>query len=297
MAARDSLDYVACLFAGTRRATICRPPSDLTDRRSPRSAPGGICDCAREHFVPVKRDVGLRCFCLGVGALFESLSLRSGFPFGHYYFTTVMGPKLFQIPILLVLAYLGIGYCSWVLSVLISGSRSKPLAGPRLLLVPALASVIMLAWDLSMKADWSTVDRAWIWRDGGAFFGVPVSNFFGWYFTTYVFYVAFAFYCKAWPVLSCPSSRSYWRAPIVLYGICALGNLLIIRLPTAPPNVTDAAGRHWTTSNILTTCALISLLVMVPMAVLAWHRLEVQAANVGADNSRSISGRAAMRLV
>jgi len=208
-----------------------------------------------------------------------------------------MGPKLFQIPILLVLAYLGIGYCSWVLSVLISGSRSKPLAGPRLFLVPALASVIMLAWDLSMEADWSTVDRAWIWRDGGAFFGVPVSNFFGWYFTTYVFYVAFAFYCKAWPVLSCPSSRSCWRAPIVLYGICALGNLLTIRLPMAPPTVTDAAGRHWTTSNILTTCALISLLVMVPMAVLAWHRLEVQAADMGADNSCSISGRAAMRLV
>ena len=54
--------------------------------------------------------------CLGFGALFESLSLRTGFPFGHYYFTDVMGPKVMNVPILLVLAYLGIGYLSWVLA-------------------------------------------------------------------------------------------------------------------------------------------------------------------------------------
>src|SRR5271170_4571920 len=30
-------------------------------------------------------------FCLGFGTLAESVSLRTGFPFGHYYFTDVMG--------------------------------------------------------------------------------------------------------------------------------------------------------------------------------------------------------------
>src|SRR5271156_2178621 len=34
---------------------------------------------------------------LGIATLLESLSLRTGFPFGHYYFTDVMGPKLFQL--------------------------------------------------------------------------------------------------------------------------------------------------------------------------------------------------------
>src|SRR6185312_5118602 len=47
--------------------------------------------------------------CLGFGTLAESVSLRTGFPFGHYYFTEVMGPKVFQLPVLLALAYLGIG--------------------------------------------------------------------------------------------------------------------------------------------------------------------------------------------
>src|SRR5438874_332731 len=36
-------------------------------------------------------------WCLGVGTLAESLSLRTGFPFGRYAFTEVMGPKIFEL--------------------------------------------------------------------------------------------------------------------------------------------------------------------------------------------------------
>lgn len=36
-------------------------------------------------------------FCLGIGAASESLSLRTGFPFGHYYFTNLMGPHGAQV--------------------------------------------------------------------------------------------------------------------------------------------------------------------------------------------------------
>ena len=70
-------------------------------------------------------------FCLGVASISETLGLRTGFPFGHYHFTSLMGPKLLQMPVLLVLAYLGIGYCSWVLGLLILRNRDKPLMGAR----------------------------------------------------------------------------------------------------------------------------------------------------------------------
>jgi uncharacterized membrane protein len=63
--------------------------------------------------------------CLGSGTFFESLSLRTGFPFGHYYFTGLMGPKIFQLPVLLALAYLGMGYLSWVLALAILASASS----------------------------------------------------------------------------------------------------------------------------------------------------------------------------
>jgi uncharacterized membrane protein len=213
-------------------------------------------------------------FCLGAGALCESLSLRTGFPFGHYRFTDLMGPKILDVPVLLVLAYLGIGYCSWVLSLLIIGSRSRPFGRRRMIAVPLLASFIMLAWDLSMEAIWSTLDRAWIWRDGGSFYGVPASNFFGWYFTSYLFYQAFAVYCGASRRREVPFSRTYWRSAILCYGVCATGNLLIFKAGLFPTGVTDASGRHWITTDILVACALISVLVMAPMAVLAWHRTQ-----------------------
>jgi uncharacterized membrane protein len=215
-------------------------------------------------------------FCLGAGALCESLSLRTGFPFGHYGFTNLMGPKLFQLPLLLVVAYLGIGYCSWVLSLLITGSQNRPFAGAKVVGVPLLASLIMLTWDLSMEAIWSTVDRAWIWRDGGFFFGVPFSNFLGWFFTSFLFYQGFALYCRANPRKPAPSSRSYWRAAILCYGVCALGNLLIFKTGLFPAEVTDASGRQWITLDILVACVLVTVLAMVPMALLAWHRLRAQ---------------------
>ena len=213
-------------------------------------------------------------FCLGTGGLCESLSLRTGFPFGHYHFTTVMGPQVFGLPILLVLAYLGIGYCSWVVSIVILGYRSKPLLGTRVVALPVLASFVMLAWDLSMEADWSTVDRAWIWQNGGPFYGVPVSNFIGWYLTAYLFYQLFALYCRAKPIIRPASSWSYWRSAILLYALCAFGNLFILWLPMAPPVVTDASGKQWRTMDILGTCTLMSLFAMGPMALLAWLRLK-----------------------
>ena len=214
--------------------------------------------------------------CLGSGALCESLSLRTGFPFGHYYFTDFMGPRVFHVPTLLVLAYLGIGYCSWVLSLLMLGYRNRKITGTRAIALPFLASLIMVAWDFSMEAIWSTVDHAWIWRDGGAFFGVPISNFFGWYFTVFLFNQAFALYCRTNPAKPLPASGSYWRAAIVCYGVCAFGNLLIFRAGLFPDSVTDASGKQWVTMDILIACTLVSLFLMAPMALLAWHRLRVQ---------------------
>ena len=95
-------------------------------------------------------------FCLGGAILAESIGLRTGFPFGRYYFTDVMGPKIFQLPVLLGLAYLGIGYVAWILAVLILGTCDKPIRGARVFTVPLLASLILVAWDVSMDPDWST---------------------------------------------------------------------------------------------------------------------------------------------
>jgi len=217
-------------------------------------------------------------FCMGIGGMCECLSLRNGFPFGHYYFTDLMGRKILDVPILLVLAYLGIGYCSWVLGVVLLGYRNKPLTRTGIFALACIAAFIMMAWDLSMDSIWSTLDRAWIWRNGGMYFGVPLSNFAGWYFTAFLFYLAFGVYCrKSRPEMQ-RLTRGFWRVAILFYAVCAGGNLLVFRPGLFPAAATDATGRIWMAKDILIASVLVSMLVMLPLAALAWFRLNAQEA-------------------
>jgi len=220
-------------------------------------------------------------FCLGFGTLAESLSLRTGFPFGRYHFTDVMGPKVFQLPLLLALAYLGIGYVAWVLALLIVGYDGKPIRGARVLALPVLAALVMTAWDLSMDPTWSGLDHAWIWEQGGEFFGVPVTNFLGWFVTAYLYYQAFALYCRTGPVHFPTARQSFWLPAILVNAVCALGNPLILKQPMAPTIVTDAAGKQWATADLLGSCVLVSLLVMFPFALVAWLRVLERPAGAG----------------
>ena len=208
--------------------------------------------------------------CLGVGIFFESMSLRPGFPFGHYRFTDLMGPKIFDLPILLALAYLGMGYLSWVVSLAILGATNQPLSGRRIFLLPLMASIVMTAWDLSMEAVWADIDHAWVWRDGGSYYGVPISNFFGWLLTVYVFYQLFALYLRNRETV--PSRTSHWLLALLLYALSALGNLLVIASPQGGVFV-DATGKRWMIQNILWTSRLISIFLMIPISLIAWFRL------------------------
>ena len=219
------------------------------------------------------RDIAVFVFlCFVVGNVFENLSILTGFPFGHYHFTGVMGPKLLQVPVLLACAYVGMGYLSWTLAGLILG-RAEDIARSRVLTQPLIAAFLMVVWDFSMDPAWANIAKAWIWHQGGPYFGVPVSNFFGWYLTTYSIYQLFALYLRRYRVKAKPVPMNLWRIAIAYYGAFAIGNLLF----TAPRGlsvVTDAAGAQWSVSAILGVSALASIFVMAPWALVAWVRLE-----------------------
>jgi putative membrane protein len=211
-----------------------------------------------------------------VGNVFENVGVRTGFPFGHYYFSELMGPKIFAVPIMLGLAYVGMAYFSWTLGRLILGDLRAPLAGFRVVTLPLVAAFIMVAWDFSMDPVWATVLRAWIFPGGGAYFGVPASNFAGWYLTVYVIYQLFALYLRGRANNSVPLPRAYWRQPVLFYTVSAAGNLLLV-LPQGRFNVvSDPSGTQWRVSDITATCALVTIFTMGAFALLAWVRLSDQ---------------------
>ena len=214
-----------------------------------------------------------------IGNIIENIGVATGFPFGRYYFTHLMGPKLFNVPIFLGLAYLGMGYLSWTLARVILGGMYKPLAGNRIILLPLIASFIMVAWDFSMDPVWATVMHAWIWLQGGAYYGVPVTNFLGWFLDVFLIYLAFALYLCRRPTNPQPLPPGYWSSAVLFYAISASGNLLLA-IPTAVPSVTiDPVGVQWKVSSIVGACALVSIFCMGGFALIAWDRIEEDSTN------------------
>lgn len=235
-----------------------------------------LVDGARQ--VRVRGIVIFASICLLAGNASENLSIATGFPFGHYYFVDLMGPKLFHVPILLGLAYIGMAWVSWRVAQSILGSASAA-PGQRLLAEPLLAAAIMTSWDLAQDPVWSTLLHGWMWLDGGPWFGVPLSNYFGWYFTVTLIFLLFALYLRRHPGLAtAPPSP---RAAILFYALCAFGNVLQILPKQSQPIVFDPTGHQWRAAAILHASALVSIFVMGGFVLTGWLRLRGRKKPIG----------------
>lgn len=222
------------------------------------------------------RTFGLRtilvftAICIVVGNIIENLGVATGFPYGRYVFVELMGPKLFHVPVLLGLAYIGMAYVSWNIAALILMRFRISQAGPAFFALPALASVVMTAWDLAQDPVWATVLHGWIWRDGGRWFGVPLSNYCGWLATVFTIYLLFALYLDRRGVsATAPARMQASPRAVAFYALCAAGNILQT-IPRADPSlVADPTGKLWRVADILRASALVSIFVMGSFVALA----------------------------
>ncbi|MEY2544348.1 MAG: hypothetical protein QOE81_1809 [Verrucomicrobiota bacterium] len=217
--------------------------------------------------------------CFVVGNVFENLGVATGFPFGRYYFTDAMGPKLFQIPILVGLAYVGMGYLSWTLGRVILGNLRSPLVGTRVITLPLLAAFIMIAWDIANDAIWANIDRLWVWPNGGPYFGVPLTNFPGLYGVYYLIHLSFAIYLRGRSPMANSLPAGYWRWAIIFYALCAAGGIIFVLPKRGTAVVLDATGTPWNVSAMAAVCVLVCIFVMGAFATIAWLRLETSGSN------------------
>jgi uncharacterized membrane protein len=138
----------------------------------------------------------LLAICLVITFAMENLGAATGFPFGHYHFE--VGSNLIHIgaiPIIVGPLWFGMGYFSWIVAGTLLGGADQRLNGKiELVALPGIAAFVMTQWDVVMDPAEATISKAWIWHDGGAHFGVPISNYLGWLLTSWLFYQAFAIY-------------------------------------------------------------------------------------------------------
>ncbi len=213
---------------------------------------------------------------LVVSNIFENMSVLTGFPFGHYYYSDVLGPKLFLVPILIGPAYLGTGYLAWTIARVISGATHSRLSGHLTFTVPLLAAFMMVSWDLSFDPIYSTINHSWIWLDGGSYFGVPFSNFMGWLLTTFVFLQLFALYLKGRPNVSSTYEqplRIQSLQAILFYGLIAVGYLVNSLMINRSETVTDPAGMVWRLQDIHTVTGLVAIFTMGTFTILGLVKL------------------------
>ena len=188
-----------------------------------------------------------------IADVLENLSVLYGIPFGYYYHTALGGPKLFNVPYVVTLIYVAIGYISWMVTQVIL-HRTRYSDWKRLVYITLLiAAFVFTAWDLCIDPVYGTIYKAFIYRNPGAWFGTPVGNYFGWLVTTYLFYLLFALFLnkRGDPVRQerIQPGRSYWLQAILAYLVLAVVAILM-DLTGASVEITLADGKVWNTGEI-----------------------------------------------
>ena len=148
----------------------------------------------------------------------EAASIAIGFPFGGFHYTELLGSKIGAVPIAVPPAYFVAGYLAWTMSTLFLADLGAGIERPNLFLVPFIASFVMVMWDFCLDPIRSTIDGAWVWEDGGAYYGVPISNYAGWYLTVFVIFQVFALYLYRFSRNErVPQNRIYWYLVPTMY--------------------------------------------------------------------------------
>jgi putative membrane protein len=213
---------------------------------------------------------------LVVSNILENTSILTGFPFGHYHYTDALGPKLFLVPLLIGPAYFANGYLAWQLGNALVGDLRRSASAFATFAVPFIASFLMVMWDLTFDPRASTIQHMWIWEQGGGYFGVPLTNYLGWFFTVYVFLQLFALFVRFRPGRDDAAQtlpKSFYAQAVVMYAVVGLTPVLTYLVGATNSPVTDAAGVVWQTRSIAESAATVSIFTMIFGVALAVVKL------------------------
>jgi putative membrane protein len=229
-----------------------------------------------------KDGLALFAICVVITFVMENIGATTGFPFGHYHFEVGANlPHVGVIPIIVGPLWFGMGYFSWHVAAILLGAPARPSRTFERFALSLVAAFVMTQWDVVMEPAGSTISKAWIWHDGGAHFGVPLSNYGGWLLTTWLFYQAFAVYLGRRPGLPVPSAaqgRTLRLVAIAFYLSSGLTHLTPW-LSGQSGEVVDAAGHLWRISDLRATTAVTVLFTMFFTSLLAALRLAADRAN------------------
>jgi carotene biosynthesis associated membrane protein len=170
-----------------------------------------------------KHTLLLLALTFAISLLFESVGVATGWVYGAYHYTDKLGPKfLGLVPLLIPVAWFMMTYPSYILARYLVPSIKHTWTWR--LAVSALGAVIMTAWDLAM--DPMMVNGGhWVWEQNGAYFGIPLQNFWGWWLTIFVTFWLFLTFSGLDQKNHLPNQH-FTRLAILSYAITGISSLL-----------------------------------------------------------------------
>ena len=163
----------------------------------------------------------LLTFVFVVSLIFESLGVATGLVYGPYHYTEKLGPKfLGLVPYLIAIAWFMMIYPSfivaeWLIPAIWTGAR-------RLLSVAVIGGLVMTAWDVVMDPIMAAA-KYWVWEVPGAFFGVPLQNYWGWWLTVFTTLVLYLLVTRNRPS---DKEAGFDRLAIAAFMITGYGNII-----------------------------------------------------------------------
>jgi putative membrane protein len=161
----------------------------------------------------------------------ELAGTKTGLIFGEYYYTDVLGPKLFgEVPIVIPFAWFLMIYPSYLIAnLIVEGrllARGRGLLG--LVWMAFLGALVMTAWDLTLDPYMVGFEKAWVWEQPGSYFGIPIQNYVGWVATTFVVMLLYRLLERRRPPRPIGgSSRWLAAAPLATYGFMSIGDVAL----------------------------------------------------------------------
>jgi uncharacterized membrane protein len=150
-----------------------------------------------------------------IGSFAEILGVTKGWVFGKYRYTPMAGPKLFGLlpafaPLMWgVLAYLAF----WMTGMLMQGFYKEGIHDKTVFLFSASWMVLLV----DIVAEPIAVNEGrWVWEKKGKYYGIPFSNFIGWFATAVTIFLLFFLLGK--PVRN--PSLSKWIVYLPAFGYC-----------------------------------------------------------------------------
>ncbi|MFA9557966.1 carotenoid biosynthesis protein [Evansella sp. AB-rgal1] len=133
------------------------------------------------------RGLFLIFFVFFLSMIMESIGVRTGLFFGDYTYESDFGPKLLGVPITIGFAWVMVIATSHTLA----SSITNKVTRMKGFVYALYASFIATALDFIIDPVAFQVKQYWIWNEPGLYYGIPASNFYGWFILSFVIHYSF----------------------------------------------------------------------------------------------------------